>query len=438
MEKSKITKICVDDFAFHKRYTYGSVMVDLETHRIIDIIDSRETQQVEEWLKSYPNLQVISRDGAQTYASATTNSHPDALQISDRFHLLKNLSEAVEKYIRRLFPSRLVIPAPEIQDPEMQALYDTRNRAERIRFAKQKRAEGYCINDIALLLHSGVNTVRRYLDIPDDEIPEVKENATERKHLLEIEKKKASVNEVRELYSKGHSLEEICRLTGHTRQTVSKYLKDDCPLDNGRYDYRLPGKLAPYEQEVIEMRAKGITYKKIHEHISEKGYTGTVSSLRVFMQKERTRHRNIEKQSETPVEYIPRKLMCQLIYRELEDIKGLTKEQYEAAVKKYPVLGDLYALLKDFHKIIFAKKSCELEGWIETASKLKIDEIDSYIGGLKKDLTAVKNSIDYEYNNGLAEGSVNKIKLAKRIMYGRSGFQLLKAKILLNEYYKFN
>ena len=315
MEKSKITKICVDDFAFHKRYTYGSVMVDLETHRIIDIIDSRETQQVEEWLKSYPNLQVISRDGAQTYASATTNSHPDALQISDRFHLLKNLSEAVEKYIRRLFPSRLVIPAPEVQDPEMQALYDTRNRAERIRFAKQKRAEGYCINDIALLLHSGVNTVRRYLDIPDDEIPEVKENATERKHLLEIEKKKASVNEVRELYSKGHSLEEICRLTGHTRQTVSKYLKDDCPLDNGRYDYRLPGKLAPYEQEVIEMRAKGITYKKIHEHISEKGYTGTVSSLRVFMQKERTRHRNIEKQSETPVEYIPRKLMCQLIYR---------------------------------------------------------------------------------------------------------------------------
>ena len=65
MEKSKITKICVDDFAFRKRYTYGSIMVDLETHRIIDIIDSRETQQVEEWLKSYPNLQVISRNAAR-------------------------------------------------------------------------------------------------------------------------------------------------------------------------------------------------------------------------------------------------------------------------------------------------------------------------------------------------------------------------------------
>ena len=183
MEKNKITKICVDDFAFRKRYTYGSVMVDLETHRIIDIIDSMETQQVEEWLKSYPNLQVISRDGAQTYASASTNSHPDVLQISDRFHLLKNLSEAVEKYMYRLFPSRLIIPAPEIQNPEMQALYDTRNRAERIIFAKQKRAEGYCMNDIALLFHSSVNTVKRYLDIPNDKIPEVKENVVEQKHL---------------------------------------------------------------------------------------------------------------------------------------------------------------------------------------------------------------------------------------------------------------
>lgn len=90
VDKSSITKICVDDFAFRKRYTYGTVMVDLETHRIIDLLDSRETSKVEEWLKSYPNLQVISRDGAQTYASEATNSHPEALQISDRFHLLKS------------------------------------------------------------------------------------------------------------------------------------------------------------------------------------------------------------------------------------------------------------------------------------------------------------------------------------------------------------
>lgn len=435
VDKSLVTKVCVDDFAFRKRYTYGTVMVDFETHRIIDIIASRETKNVEEWLKTYPNLQVISRDGAQTYSSAATNSHPNALQISDRFHLLKNLSESVEKYMRRLFPSRLVIPSTKTQNAEMQALYNTRNRSERIRFAQKKRSEGYTVNDIALLLHSATTTISRYLSIPESEIPASRENVMERKHIQQMGKKKAAIEEVRKLYSMGHTADEISRLTGHTWQTVTNYLKEDCSLSNGHYDLRLPGKLAPYEQTVIEMRSKGITYTKIHEYISENGYTGTVASLRVFMQKERTHQQRTQKQFTEPVEYIPRKFMCQLIYRELENVKGLTQNQYEAALKKYPILGKLYTLLKEFYRIVFSKKSSELDSWIEVASALQVDELNSYIGGLKKDLPAVKNGIDHKYNNGLAEGSVNKIKLAKRIMYGRNSFLLLKAKLLLNEYY---
>lgn len=73
VDKSSVIRVCVDDFAFQKRYTYGSVMVDLDTHRIIDIIDFPETNTVEEWLKFYPHLEVISRDGAQTYSSAVQN-----------------------------------------------------------------------------------------------------------------------------------------------------------------------------------------------------------------------------------------------------------------------------------------------------------------------------------------------------------------------------
>jgi predicted transcriptional regulator len=321
----------------------------------------------------------------------------------------------------------------------MQALYDTRNRPERIRFAHQKRNEGYTLNDIALLLHSSVTTISKYLSIPDNEIPEVKENVREIQHLQEIEKKKDAVQEVRSLYAQGHEIDEISRLTGHIPQTVINYLKPDCPIINGHYDDRRPRKLAPYESEVIQMSAKGITYIKIHEYICQKGYAGTVSSLRMFMQKERTHRRAIKKQESEPVEYIPRKFMCQLIYRELECIKGLTKEQYNAAIKKYPQLDQLYTTLKEFHRVVFSQKSEELDLWIEKASVLNFDELSSFISGLKNDLQAVKNGIDYKYNNGLAEGSVNKIKLIKRIMYGRNSFQLLKAKILLNErYYQIN
>ena len=130
-----------------------------------------------------------------------------------------------------------------------------------------------------------------------------------------------------------------------------------------------------------------------------------------------------------------RHCLCQLIYRELEKVNGITEEQYEAAVKKYPILGQLYDLLREFHRIIFSGKYDELDLWIETAQSLYIDEIDTYVNGLKSDINAVKNAIKYKFSNGLAEGSVNKIKLIKRIMYGRNSFHLLKAKILLNEYY---
>lgn len=180
------------------------------------------------------------------------------------------------------------------------------------------------------------------------------------------------------------------------------------------------------------MRAQGMTYAKIHEIVTQKGYSGTVASLRVFMQKERTHMRTISTHDNNN-EYIPRKCLCQLIYRKLENVKSLTQEQYEATLREYPILGQLYELLKEFHRIMFSHKSSELDSWIEKASKLKVPALDSYISGLQNDIVAVKNGIDLQYNNGLAEGSVNKIKLIKRTMYGRNSFELLRAKLLLNE-----
>ena len=155
----------------------------------------------------------------------------------------------------------------------------------------------------------------------------------------------------------------------------------------------------------------------------------------MFMQKERTHLKSLSKNENEPVEYIPRKSLCQLIYRKLENVNGLTQEQYEAIIGKYPILGKIYSKLREFHRIVFSQQSVKLDAWIMEAEQLQIDELNTYINGLRNDLTAVKNGIDFKYNNGLAEGSVNKIKLTKRIMYGRNSFMLLKAKLLLNEYY---
>ena len=100
------------------------------------------------------------------------------------------------------------------------------HRTERILFARKKRSEGYTVNDIALLLHSSVTTINRYLSMPEDKIPEKKENARERQHQEQILKKQAKIDEVRRLHSKGHSIDEISRITGHARRTVKTYLKE--------------------------------------------------------------------------------------------------------------------------------------------------------------------------------------------------------------------
>ena len=91
-----------DDFALKKRYRYGTVMINIDTHQIIDLLESRQEDDVTKWLATYPNLEIISRDGSVMYKSASDKTHPKAKQISDRFHVLKKLTDYASNAIKRL------------------------------------------------------------------------------------------------------------------------------------------------------------------------------------------------------------------------------------------------------------------------------------------------------------------------------------------------
>ena len=401
VDKSSVKMICVDDFALRKRFSYGTVMINLENHRIIDMIPSRDTNDVCNWLKTFHNIEVISSDGAITYASAATNSHPDVIQISDRFHLIKGLSEVICKYIFREFPARVEIPLTESITDEMKALYNTANRSLRIKFAHEKRREGLTISDIALLLHSSPKTIQKYLAIPEDQVPKSKEIARERQHQLAVKQKEQEIEEARQMALAGYPIEQIATLMHHPYKTIQNYLNPDFSITNGHYNVRIPGKLAPYEREVIELRSKGLTYPKIHDIICKKGYTGSVASLRMFMQKERTRMYEQNETEKPHSEYVQRKSLCQLVYKKLEDIGTITAKQYQEVLKKYPLLSELYALTKEFCNVLFYNNPAKLDEWINEAQKYDIPELQTFINGIKKDLTAVKNGIIYSYNNGL-------------------------------------
>jgi transposase len=91
----------LDDWAYKRGYTYGTILVDLERHRVIDWLPDRENTPVQAWLRAHPEIEVISRDRAGTYADAARQAAPQAVQVADRFHLVKNGREKVQAWLDR-------------------------------------------------------------------------------------------------------------------------------------------------------------------------------------------------------------------------------------------------------------------------------------------------------------------------------------------------
>ena len=145
--------------------------------------------------------------------------------------------------------------------------------------------------------------------------------------------KEEFIKEAREMALAGYPIEQIASQMHRAHKTIQNYLNPDFSVTNGHYNVRIPGKLAPYENEVIKLRSQGLTYPQIHDIICKKGYTGSVASLRMFMQKERTRMHEQNETEKPHSEYVQRKSLCQLVYKKLEDIGTITVKQYQEVLK---------------------------------------------------------------------------------------------------------
>ena len=101
--------IGVDDFAYKKRHTYGTIIVNEKTHEPITLLDGRDGETLREWLKNNKNVKVVTRDRASAYAKVIAEELPDAMQVADRFHLYQNLLEAIKKALNQELPATISI-----------------------------------------------------------------------------------------------------------------------------------------------------------------------------------------------------------------------------------------------------------------------------------------------------------------------------------------
>ncbi len=109
--------IGIDDFAFKKRDTYGTIVVDEATHKPVAILEGRDSNTLKEWLKQNQHVKTITRDRAGAYASAINEVLPGAMQIADRFHLHQNFLEIVRNVLQGIVPANIKIPNEEWDNP---------------------------------------------------------------------------------------------------------------------------------------------------------------------------------------------------------------------------------------------------------------------------------------------------------------------------------
>lgn len=257
-----------------------------------------------------------------------------------------------------------------------------------------------------------------------------------REHEKNLHKKQKLLELVRSLDSRGYSQVEIGAELGISRTTVWRYLKSSFDAGSAHYDQKHGGKLKPYEDTIKGMLGQKHTFKEIEQRLREEGYDGAASTIRMYATRERKLLQHAKCGDKGKTELIERKWLIKLLYQPLDQIRGITEEQLNQIIQEYPMIGKLYDLMGSFKEILFAQKPEDMQEWITEALAVKSEEIRGFANGIMRDMEAVKNAIRYEYNNGLAEGSVNKLKVTKRIMYGRCSFDTLKKKLLLREKYR--
>lgn len=293
---------------------------------------------------------------------------PKAIQIVDRFHIFKNLTDDLNDYLKR-------------------------NIADRTQMVDRKGKAG--IEEELILNKRQMN----------------KKESAERKWKV--------IQEAQKLYKEGMNITDIAKKLKITRQTVYNYLEQKQPLERSTHSI-----LDSYIPMIKKLILEGKKIDEIYDEIKANGYKGKTSLFT-------SRLRGIRQETRMNIKYLKRSKIKQLLFRNIEEIKDEnTRKDLEEYLETNHELNVIVNMIRRFKEIIFSKKPRRLDKWIKDAKTINVKELNSFVTLIESDIDAVKNAIKYDYSNGLTEGFNNKTKVIKRVMYGRCSFNLLRLKIL--------
>jgi transposase len=399
----KVRVLGVDDFAFKKGSTYGTILVDLERHGVVDLLAERSQESLVAWLNDHrgTEVEVATRDRSNIYREALAKGAPGATQIADRWHLLHNLAQTLEEFLLQKGPALRKAAAPEA--------------------APEDRSDD--------VFGSGPIMPNR----PRNHDRKIEEAARKRHERL-VQQWQG----IRRLYLAGADLRDICRRLGISARTVYRYKDLEEPPPRRTYK-RKKSVLDPYVPYLLERWDEGCRNgKKLYREIRERGYENSEETCARFI----AQLRRAETQGKPPSS-VPRarrgsiaglsptsKNVAALFMRREEKLTKEQKEYLGRLCDADEALADARRLTQEVAKMVRDLEDEKLDGWLEEAEACSAPAMGRFAAGLKKDLDAVREGLTENWSNGPVEGFVHKLKLLKRQGYGRAGFELLRARML--------
>ena len=363
----------VDDFALRKGHVYGTILVDIQTRRPVDMLPERSAESFRAWLDAHPGAEIICRDRGGCYAEGAAQGAPLAIQVADRWHLWHNLAEAVERAVAR-HRSCLQEPPP---DPEPAPPAGQAGPALETGLAARTRAR-----------HA----------------------------------------EVHAALARGMTITETGRTLRLDPKTVRRYAT---PVTAGQLipDARMvrPGLLGPHQDWLRQRWDEGVrSTERLHAELRDRGYPGSLRTLRRLTA--RLRH---DTAAPAPPPAPPAKKVARWILTPPADLAGSDRAALAQITARCDELKATRDLVREFADMLCHRHGERLEAWAAQAESSPVSELRGFSKGLRKDWAAVTAGLTVSYSSGAVEGHVNRIKMIKRQMYGRAKPDLLRKRVLL-------